>query len=128
MIGFAFPSIPIMEEGFADPQVDSDYKGRERILAALRAGQDCTVGSMDCANPLWRGRLEKAVHENAGGTRIAYVFFENDIERCNENCRRDRETQRDVGRNVWQNERWKEKWITPDGAFILGVYPLPEPK
>jgi hypothetical protein len=125
MIAFACPTVKVVDEGFVDPQSSQDHETRGKVWDALKAGQDCAVGSMDCANPKWRVCLERAVNENAPGTRLAWVVLENNVERCNENCRRDKSKPRQVEGNIAQNERWRTRWTTPEDAFIMGVYPLP---
>lgn len=125
LIKTAFPLVCTMEEGFANPGNDGDRGGRQGILAGLRAGRDCAVGSMDCAHVEHRDKVAREVEAEAPGTRIVWVVYENDVTRCNENCARDTSRQRDVAGNVAQNDSWASGYSIPSGAVVLGVYPLP---
>jgi hypothetical protein len=127
LIRVAFPSVLTMEEGFAapgrNPAVVTEWQG---ILAALKAGRDCAVGSMECGHKEFRDDLEAMVKAFAPGTKIVWIAFDNDVGLANENCRRDTARDRDVARNIEQNDRWAEGYSVPDKDVVrLGIFPLP---
>jgi hypothetical protein len=81
---------------------------------------------MDCAHAENRAALETSVRQRVPDAVIAWLFFENNVEKANQNCRRD-PTRRDVSGNIAQNNAWSKAYDIPAAAEVLPIYELPEP-
>lgn len=95
------------------------------VASALKAGQDCFVGLMDCAHATNRAALQASVAK-IGDVTIKWVFFENRADKANENCRRD-PSRSDVAGNIAQNERWSADYDIPPEAEVLEIFAAAKP-
>jgi hypothetical protein len=116
------PDAFLMEEA-AQTYPDGGLHGS--VVAALDSGRDCFVGLMDCIRAENRQALEYSLNERVPGAMLAWVFYENDVDKANRNCERDPERHRDICGNIEQNLRCRALYSIPPGAIVLPIHELP---
>jgi hypothetical protein len=112
------PSLATMDEGFAEPRNERDFRERYGLVGALCEGRSCVVGD---ANYRMRWRRELLIIELgviAPSAAVRWVFFENNRAGADENCRR---RGGDVEGYLRLNALFEAGYDMPHDAVVLPI-------